>query len=234
MRYEPGSTLRQGIQQGLSQLLRWKPLQWTPPEPPRAITGRLARARPPKNPISWSNPAQDTKAELYKDSVFLWTSDDISFVANQAYEVARFECAEDETGFVRNCWTGVNFDDGTGTNQPIALNPGDPLAIASRWAGAWELRLYQGNKLGAPYGGPWLNVKGQHYPELPTWIDSRFLWGLTNTVVFWLVPPGFSLRLYFRTFADPQIPVLSLFGRLRGFTQPIHTQQAERNVQYGW
>lgn len=175
------------------------------------------------------DPARDTRAQMYQDKTWNWGR----LSVGNAYELARFISAPDETGIVKLIWTSVIADDGTGA---ITLwDPQDPFA---HWrAGAqirWHLRLFQGTfqPIGPVWSGPVAQMPGHAFPPLPRWPDLRFLWGRTQATVFHLVPQDFALRLFAEVVNDTNL--LELGGRLVGYTQPVDTKPAGYNVRYGW
>lgn len=183
----------------------------------------------------WSDPARDTRAQDYQDVGYEWIDSD--GLPNSVYEIARFIATEDQVGIVKYCGTFVEVDNPDPPPSYVQFDPRDPhawqrLAINIKFI----LRLNQGTfePLGPQWSGPITALHGYGYGPLPHWKDYRFQWGRTANDVWWLVPANHSLRLYCQLINAEGPPVVSLLGRMLGFTQPIYTQPAVWNVSHGW
>jgi hypothetical protein len=211
---------------------------WVTPGPLGSMAKALAAQERTKHRIDrefdqWCEPARDTRRIQYQDVWYdLRTRLDRP---GTCYEVARFIVAPDEVGIVRKVGTyAAIFDD----PDIVQLNPLDPWALQRAGVeGLWFVRLWQ-NTFGpmpAPdVGIPFAQIGGYPFPELPNWQDNRFQWGRLNSEVFWLVPSNHALRLYFWYLIDDSNILREIGGRLVGFTQPIETLPAAKNVLYAW
>lgn len=184
-------------------------------------------------------PGRDTRRINYQESSWYWddTNRPGPWQLNGAYEIARFIAAPDEVGIVKYIGTfaGIGPNEGGFTQ----LDPHDPFTMQRNGLnGYWLLRLYQNTFRNMPppdAGIPAALVAGYPFPELARWDDYRFQWGRTANETFFIVPSNHALRLYFVPVSiDGTILLLEVLGRLVGFTQPIDTLPAAKNVFYAW
>jgi hypothetical protein len=184
-------------------------------------------------------PARDTRRIQYQDASLDWISRESPLTLNVAYEIARFIVTPDEFGVIKQIGTHVGIYDRV-TEKIIISDPFDPWALHRLGCdGFWFLRLYQNTFQPMPpfdNGVPIWQVAGYGFPELAHWRDNRFQWGKWNSEVFWLIPSNHALRLYFVPTQDDGDDhyFVELSGRLVGFTQPIDTVPAVKNVLYAW
>lgn len=188
----------------------------------------------------FDEPARDTRRVQYQDASYFYFTRDLpggAIVVGAAYEIARFICAPDETGLVKYVGTYVGVE-GPMPGSIMDLSPTDPWALEHAGVnGYWFLRYYQGTFQPLPppdIGVALFNVAGYPYPELAHWPDYRFQWGRTANTTFFLVPSNHALRLYFVPTSDDDQNIKEMLGRLVGFTQPVDTVPAAKNVLYAW
>lgn len=188
----------------------------------------------------FDEPARDTRRVQYQDVGWRYFTRDIGpLVVNLAYEIARFICSPDETGAVKYVGTYVGVADDSG--DMVSMNPLDPWALEHAGVnGYWFLRYYQGTFQPMPppdVGVTLPNIAGYPFPELAYWFDYRFQWGRTANETFFLVPSNHALRLYFVPTVvgtPPANRITEILGRMVGFTQPVDTVPAAKNVLYAW
>ena len=216
-------------------------MDWRPPGLSSEIrqTADLIQSGPaiPISPANqqWDDPAWDTRAQLYQDKGFY---QDLEHGATdgEAYEIARFQANAGECGFVKYIGTYVQILD-PDSGDPIELDFSNPFAMQDAGVKAtFMLRLSPGddNTLGlAPWVGPVAQTPGYGYPQLPFWNDYRFYWGRYANHVWFLIPRRHFLRLFIHVESGGS-ELHRVLGRLQGYTQPVTTIGAERNVTYGW
>jgi len=219
------------------------PFLWDPPSAVLAETAQALEAErhtaQPQDQVfdQFNDPGRDTRRILYQDVYYLVEHDRTPILPGLSYEIARFIAAPDEVGIVKKCstWLGA-------TQPPAGVQPPDPLDPyymdrIKQIEGFWYLRLWQNTfqPMPRPDNGIALGaVGGYGFPELPSWSDNRFQWNNNDGQVFWIVPSNHALRLYFHLIAEPDERLKEIQGRLVGFTQPIDTMPASKNVLYAW
>lgn len=220
------------------------PLWWDfPTIPPSFIRALEEENRTPQRldriTDQLDDPGRDTRRVLYQDSCYLWTEAQVApWGLNTGYEIARFKAAPDEVGIVKSVSTYLGVEPNEG-GDPLVWDPYDPLTLQHNGVnGYFLLRLYQNTFRPMPpvdAGIPAALIPGYSFPELSRWDDYRFCWGRNNTEVFFIVPSNHALRLYFvPVLIDISLLLKEVMGRLVGFTQPIDTIPAAKNVVYAW
>jgi len=244
---ESQRALHKAWDQGMLTPLAFNPpvLKWKPPQP-NLVAAELLSREPPPPPRNdrvtdqLDEPAYDTRAQLYQDVSFFHTFDAQNLIqAGNAYEVARFITAGNQTGFVKLCWTYMEIRTG-GSGDIVEIDPRDPFGLQENFPPGvnlrWFLRLEQGNfqrEIPAPNVLPFAQVGGYGFAPLNQWNDYRFQWGRTQSKVFWLVPQYHALRLYVQSGITTN-EITRIGGRLMGWTQPIDVRVTGWNVSHGW
>lgn len=188
----------------------------------------------PQSPTAqWTDPARDTRAQLYQDKGFTWNWAG-GATNGQSYEIARFKSGHGGNGFVKYVGTFIKILDG---GAPVDLDFSDPYTIQNNGVDIrFRLQLHAGrlqNMGVAPWSGDVALTPGVPYSPLSYWDDYRFYWGRYANHVWFLIPRYHYLRLFVEVITGGTNLTQAL-GRLQGYTQPATTLPAVENVQHGW
>jgi len=165
----------------------------------------------------------------------------LHFINGNCYEFARFHAGSGESGFVKGIQTTLQNQLMNWYGTSAGGSPFDPYAVnIDRWNQpmcprfTWYLRLFQQDE---PLDINWhkcghTDLPGSALPEANQWSDGRHVWG-SPANVWWLVPRGFYLRLFFGV-VDGAENIYQCGARLWGYTQPANSEAALFNAQKGW
>ena len=214
-----------------------------PPTRRGNVREALARAELPTRetlPDYFASPALDRRHQTFKDSSYFAAknSDYQTPDTGTAIELARWACLDGQLGIIKGYWqwiSGEASDMPMWATRPLFLH--ESIGVKNRWF----IRLSQLNKtdsLGPLWRGLSSAIPGLPYSECDNYVMNqiKFPWGLPESGVFWRVPPGFSVRVFYALdeISAGQTGIINVGARLWGYTQSIETQEAMQNSRMGW
>ena len=209
---------------------------------------RMKNALPPPRPsLETQARSQDASTQRYFESAGCFNLSNVgAFI-----ELAVFPVRETEIGVINSVDQWIDFEDNN-QRPPAMTGPYDFQNIYN-WIVKWSFRISQQGRYpldywadGEPHGAlspgqtfPVNDVPGGEFWQsyCPNHDDLRFPWyANANRKVFWIVPPGNTVRLfcYLRPGSPQAVDVRRVCGRLGGYLQNIRSTEATTNLRTGY